>query len=111
MKSKILFTQKEYIGSPDRGKWRWVRATLVDHAPVPGSGRHAHVLTLSVDDGDTHTWYESRTLLPVQSDALSIREAIRAFDELLASTKTQMREQGIRLTEDIREGGDDDLAF
>ena len=111
MKSKILFTQREYIGSHVQRQYRWVRATLVDHAPVPGSGRHAHVLTLSADDGDTHTWYESRTLLPVQSDALSIREAIRAFDELLASTKTQMREQGIRLTEDRREGGDDDLAF
>lgn len=108
MKSKVMFTQKEYLGSPDRGESRWVRVALVDHAPISGSGRHAHVLTVSVDDGDTHTWYEERILLPVQADALSIRQAIRKFDQALTDTILQMGDAGL-LYQDGAE--DDDLAF
>lgn len=110
MKSKILFTQREYIGSHVQGKYRWVRATLVDHAPIPGSGRHAHVLTVSVDDGDTHTWYESRTLLPSQADALSIRQAIAAYDQIYAHTRAEMAAAGL-LAVDRANEEDDDLAF
>lgn len=111
MKSKILFTQREYIGSHVQGEYRWVRATLVDHAPVPGSGRHAHVLTVSVDDGDMHTWYEKRILLPVQADALSIRQAIYEFDEIWIKTKTEMRAAGLLAVNPTAGKDDDDLAF
>ena len=90
MKSKILFQQKARINSKNPSDGRWVRATLVDHAPVPGYSRHAHVLTVSVDDGDMRTYYEARTLLPFQADALSIRAAIEAYDAAFSQTIIEM---------------------
>ena len=80
MKSKILYQQKEYMPLLEQKSGRWASVMLVDHVPVPGYSRHAHVLTISVDDGDTQTFFESRTLLLVQANALSIRQAITEFD-------------------------------
>lgn len=83
MESKVLYTQKEYVRI-DHRNLRWVRVELIDYAPPPGHAEHVVVLFAQVDDGDMEEFYRDRLLMPRQSDALSIREAIGKFDMLMA---------------------------
>lgn len=110
MKSKILFHQVTRVEAARSRDNRWVRATLISFAPPKGLTyrRCAHVLQVSVDDGDTQTWYEDRTLLESTNDAESIRFAISEMDRVFEMTIMQMGNAGLLYRADEEE---DDLAF